>query len=89
MDYDEPSGTLIIPQQETSGNYNLGGSSLTLGLLYHNKKHQGTTTANMVKNHKLALYHNKKHQGTTTYDGKYQHSQELYHNKKHQGTTTR
>ena len=34
----------IIPQQETSGNYNSTAPLAQSSLLYHNKKHQGTTT---------------------------------------------
>ena len=34
--------------------------------LYHNKKHQGTTTVCAVTRMEIRLYHNKKHQGTTT-----------------------
>ena len=37
-------------------------------LLYHNKKHQGTTTHSFVPPVQGGLYHNKKHQGTTTTD---------------------
>ena len=37
-------GAAIIPQQETSGNYNLYQAWYSADALYHNKKHQGTTT---------------------------------------------
>ena len=42
-------------------------SSCTVPLaLYHNKKHQGTTTQRSREGVLHELYHNKKHQGTTT-----------------------
>ena len=54
--------------------------------LYHNKKHQGTTTLDDLLILGVKLYHNKKHQGTTTSSAYPSSPITLYHNKKHQGT---
>ena len=78
----------IIPQQETSGNYNLWTIQLLDNLLYHNKRHQGTTTNRRIRGQGTQLYHNKRHQGTTTFGEGDDSFSLLYHNKRHQGTTT-
>ena len=61
-----PALSDIIPQQETSENYNLKAAGLNPILLYHNKKHQRTTTSAPSRAALEPLYHNKKHQRTTT-----------------------